>query len=160
MKRRNKMKKFMTLIVFITALSLGVFTVTETLAQRGMGWKGSGGWGAGGHYARIYNPQAVETITGEVMSIDKFTPMKGMCYGIHIVVKTDKETLPVHLGPGWYIENQDVKILPKDKIEVKGSRVTFWGKPALIAAEVKKGDEVLTLRDTKGFPVWSGWRRR
>jgi hypothetical protein len=25
---------------------------------------------------------------------------------------------------------------------------------------VKKGDEVLKLRDDSGFPVWSGWRRR
>jgi len=86
--------------------------------------------------------------------------MKGMCYGVHLVLKTDKETISVHLGPGWYIENQDVKIAPKDKIEVKGSRITFEDKPALIAAQVKKGDDVLVLRDTSGFPVWSGWRRR
>jgi hypothetical protein len=154
------MKKLATLIVVITVLSLGVLTATETLAQRGRMWKGSGGWGSGSPYARMYNPQTVETITGEVVSVDRITPMKGMCYGVHIVVKTDKETLPVHLGPGWYIENQDVKILSKDKIEVKGSRITFEGKLALIAAEVKKGGEMLTLRDAKGFPVWSGWRRR
>jgi hypothetical protein len=36
----------------------------------------------------------------------------------------------------------------------------FEGKPAIIAAEVKKDDEVLTLRDASGFPAWSGWRRR
>jgi hypothetical protein len=48
----------------------------------------------------------------------------------------------------------------KDKIEVKGSRITFGGRPAMIAAEMKKGDEVLKLRDDSGFPVWSGWRRR
>jgi hypothetical protein len=66
----------------------------------------------------------------------------------------------VHLGPGFYIENQDVKLQAKDKVEVKGSRVTFDGKPAIIAAEVKKGDEVLKLRDDAGFPAWIGWRRR
>ena len=80
--------------------------------------------------------------------------------GIHAVVKTDEEMISVHLGPEWYIENQDISINPKDKIEVKGSRITFEGKPAIIAAEVKKGDEVLTLRDASGFPAWSGWRRR
>jgi hypothetical protein len=52
-----------------------------------------------------------------------------------------------------------VKIEPKDKVEVTGSRITFDGKPAIIAAEVKKGDEALKLRDDNGFPVWSGWRR-
>ncbi len=65
--------------------------------------------------------------------------MKGMSYGVHLMVKTDRETIPVHLGPGWYIEIQDVKIAPKDMIEVKGSRITFDAKPALIATEVRKG---------------------
>ena len=27
-------------------------------------------------------------------------------------------------------------------------------------AEVKKGDEVLKIRDENGLPFWSGWRRR
>ncbi len=30
-------------------------------------------------------------------------------------VKTDKETVSVHLGPSWYLENQDVKIEPKTR---------------------------------------------
>lgn len=153
------MKKSMTFITVITLLSIAC--TTEAIAQQGMMWKGGGGWGPESPYARMYNPQAVEIITGEVVSVGKIThPMKGMSYGVHLVVKTDKETIPVHLGPGWYIENQDVKIGPKDRVEVKGARITFEGKPALIAAEVKKGDEVLTLRNADGFPVWSGWRRR
>ena len=27
-----------------------------------------------------------------------------------MLVKTDKDTVSVHLGPSWYLENQDVKI--------------------------------------------------
>jgi hypothetical protein len=52
-----------------------------------------------------------------------------------------------------------VKIEPKDKVEIKGSRVTLQGQPALIAAEVKKGDGVLKLRDDAEVPMWAGWRR-
>lgn len=81
-----------------------------------------------------------------------------MADGVHRMVKTDKETVSVHLGPSWYIENQDVGIAGTDKIAVKGSRITLEGKPAIIAAEVKKGDEVLMLRDASGIPVCS--RRR
>jgi hypothetical protein len=128
--------------------------------RKGMMWRGSGGWGPGGQYNRMYDPKSVETITGEVTSVDRITPMKGMSGGVHMNVKTDKETVSVHLGPSWYLENQDVKIEPKDKVEVRGARTTFAGKPAIIAAEVKKGDELLKLRDDSGFPVWSGWRRR
>jgi hypothetical protein len=125
-----------------------------------MMWRGSGGWGPGTQYNRMYDPKAMETISGEVISVDRITPAKGMSGGVHMNVKTDKETISVHLGPSWYLENQDVKIEAKDKVEVKGSRISFGGKPAIIAAEVKKGDEVLKLRDDAGFPVWSGWRRR
>jgi hypothetical protein len=134
----------------------------DSSAQKGPGmmWRGSGGWGPGSQYNKMYDPKTVETITGEVTRVDRITPAKGMSGGIHMLMKTDKETVSVHLGPSWYLENQDVKIEPKDKVEVKGARVTFDGKPAIIAAEVKKGDEVLKLRDDSGFPVWSAWRRR
>ena len=50
-------------------------------------------------YQRMYNPATVETISGTVESVDKITPMRGMYYGIHIQLKTDKETISVHLGP-------------------------------------------------------------
>ncbi len=149
---------------FLMAIAMaGVFVfVGLSLAQPrgGMMWRGSGGWGPGSQYNRIYDPKAVETISGEVTKLDRITPAQGMSGGIHMTVKTDKETISVHLGPSWYIENQDVKIEPKDKVEVKGSRITFGGKPAIIATEVRKGNEVLTLRDESGFPAWMAWRRR
>ncbi|MBM4264603.1 MAG: DNA-binding protein [Deltaproteobacteria bacterium] len=153
------MRKFF--VMGFIALLLG-FALSDSFAQRGPGmmWRGSGGWGPGTPYSKMYDPKTVEAITGEITSIDQITPNKGMAAGIHMNVKTDKDSLSVHLGPSWYLENQDVKLEPKDKVEVKGSRITFGGKPVVIAAEVKKGDEVLKLRDDAGFPVWSGWRRR
>lgn len=152
------MRKIGILMVMIAVFSL--LHITQSFAQQGIQWRGGGGWGIGAPYSKLYDPKTVETISGEVVSVDAITPMKGMCYGVHLMVKTAKETISVHLGPGWYIENQDTKIKPKDKVEVTGSRITFEGKPAIIAAEVKKGDEILRLRGEKGFPLWSGWRRR
>ena len=148
---------------FVGLMALAFCLVSsDSFAQRGPGmmWRGSGGWGPGTQYNRVYDPKTVETISGEITVVDRITPAKGMSGGVHMNVKTDKETISVHLGPGFYIENQDVKLQAKDKVEVKGSRITFDGKPAIIAAEVKKGEEVLKLRDDAGFPVWIGWRRR
>lgn len=122
-------------------------------------WRGSDGWGAQSRYGRLYNPATVETFTGTVEAVERMTPMRGMGAGIHLKVKSDKETATVHLGPSWYIERQDTKILKGDVVEVKGSRVTVAGKPVIIAAEVKKGDETLRLRDDSGVPAWSGWRK-
>jgi hypothetical protein len=147
-------------------LSIGtvalVVAAADSFAQRGPGmmWRGSGGWGAGSPYNKMYDPKTVETVTGEVVSVSQITPNKGMGAGVHMILKTGNETISVHLGPGWYLENQDVKIEAKDKVEVKGSKITFGGTPAIIAMEVKKGDEVLKLRDDAGYPVWAGWRRR
>jgi hypothetical protein len=152
------MKKMESLIAAFFIISL-VFAV-ESFAQKGMMWRGSGGWGPEGRYHGMYDPKTVETVTGEVVSVDKITPLKGMQYGVHMMVKTDRETISVHLGPGWFIENQDIRIEPGDKIEVMGSRIAFEGKPAIVAAEVRKGDQVLKLRDQDGFPAWSRWRRR
>lgn len=129
------------------------------LAQ-GVRWRGSQGWGPGKHYNHLYDPKSVETLTGQVMSVNKITPIRGMSYGVELVVKTDKETVPVHLGPGWFVENQDMKIVANDKVEVEGARVTFDGKPAVIARSVKKDDGVLVLRDDAGVPMWAGWRHQ
>jgi len=148
------MKKNAGMLAMVISV-LVLLTATSSFGQRG-----SGGWGMGTAYGRMYNPKTVETISGEVISVDKITPTKGMSNGVHMTVKTDKEIISVHLGPEWFIDKQDIQLEPKDKVEVKGSRITFEGKPAIIAAEVKKGDEILKLRDENGLPSWSGWRKR
>ena len=146
-------------VIGMSVVGIAAVVLAPVAFAQGMKWRGSGGWGPGGPYGRMYDTKAVETVAGEVTQVDRITPMRGMSAGVHLVVKTDKGDLSVHLGPQWYLENQDVKIEPKDKVEIKGSRVTVQGKPTLIAAEVKKGDEVLKLRDEAGMPVWAGWRR-
>jgi hypothetical protein len=127
---------------------------------QGMKWRGSGGWGPGSAYGRMYDAKTVDKVTGEVAKVDSIIPMRGMSGGVHVALKTEQGEVSVHLGPQWYLENQDVKIEPGDRVEITGSRVTVQGKPAIIAAEVRKGDEVLQLRDAAGVPVWAGWRKR
>jgi hypothetical protein len=144
------MKKMMTLLA-VTAL-VGVFAVPAAYSQRGPQGRGGGGWGAGSKYNRLYDAKTVETVSGEVLTVDKMVPSKGMSNGVHLELKTDKGTVSVHLGPAWFIENQDLTIEPKDKIEIKGSRVTYEGKPAIIAAEVKKGDSVLSSATKTASP--------
>lgn len=142
----------------LTAL-LVVTCATTVFAAPWKGGRGSGGWGMGGAYQRMYNPATVESVNGEVTTVDRITPMKGMGKGIHLQLKTVNETISVHLGPAWYIERLDESIGKGNIIEVKGSRVTVAGKPVIIAAELKKGDALLRLRDDSGIPVWAGWKR-
>jgi hypothetical protein len=151
------MRRLILVAAALTALLLMLDSVA--LAQ-GMQWRGSGGWGHASPYGRMYDPRSVETVAGEVAKVDRIVPMRGMAGGVHLSLKTDRDEISVHLGPQWYVENQDVKIEPGDKVEITGSRVTMQGKPTLIAAEVRKGDHVLALRDAAGVPAWAGWHKR
>lgn len=126
----------------------------------GMAQRGSGGWGPDTKYHRLFNPETIVELKGTVVSIEKITPVSGMSTGIHLLMETEKkESISVHLGPQWYIDNQDIQISEGDLIIVKGSRIVYETKPALIAMTVNKGDHMLNLRDKKGYPNWSGWRQ-
>jgi hypothetical protein len=135
----------------VVAASIMALTLAGSAwAQRGMR--------SGAGYGRIYNPQTVETVSGQVVSVD--TLSRGSYRGVHLTVKTDKETIAVHLGPSWYLDQQKMAFSPKDSVEITGSRVTFDSKPTIIAAEVKKGGQSLRLRDANGIPLWAGQGRR
>ena len=128
----------------------GLLFASTSLAQQGAKVKGG----------RVYDPKTVKTVKGEVVRVEKIPSRGGKGYGVHLTLKTEKETLTVEVGPGWYVEKQPVKIETKDILEIKGSRVTTQGKPAIIAAEIKKGDQILKVRDENGIPAWSGGSRR
>ena len=78
---------------------------------------------------------------------------------MHLSIKSAEETFEVHLGPKWYLEEQNFSIEPGDRLKVKGSRTTFHRMPTIVAAEVKKADRVLTLRNTNGILMWSRRQR-
>jgi len=118
-------------------------------------WHGTGGWGNKSAYCSLFDPRNVETIHGTILSIDNVTPLPGMSQGVQVQLQTAKETIPVHLGPRWYIENQDIDLEPQDTVQVKGSRFACNGQIVMSAAEIRKGDEVIQLRDAKGRPLWT-----
>lgn len=148
-------------VLILIMLMVAVFaSASESIAQGGMGrGRGSRGWGPGNQYCLSYKPDTTVTISGEVVSVEKTVPRKGTFYGVHLMVKTAEKAISVHLGPGWYVEGQGIMFEPEDKLEITGSKVTFDGEEVIIASEVKRGDEVLKLRDGNGIPAWSGWKR-
>jgi hypothetical protein len=147
---------FTTLVSIIILL----LSCSDTLAQRGINRKDNRGQGRGSEYGRMYNTNTVETLTGTVINVERITPTRGRYCGVHLTVKTEDEDICVHLGPDWFIDSLDLAIVRDDTLEVTGSRITFEGKPAIIAAILEKGNQTLILRDEIGVPVWSGWRRR
>jgi hypothetical protein len=131
---------------------LGLFLVTGAYAQN------TGGPANGEapiHFSRMYDLKTVETLSGEITAIEKFSPGRGgPPQGLRLRVKFPQETLLVILGPIVYVEQQNVKFAPGDRVEVKGSKMTVRGKPIIVAAEVKKGDQALKMRNAKGEALW------
>jgi len=144
------MKKIGMILIMMSTLFL--FMAVAVWAQPGMG---PGGGGPRVHYGTMWDAKTVATMKGEVVSVDKYIPGKGgTAYGLRLTLKTDKETLPVILGPAWYIEQQHFIIAPKDHVEIKVSQLSIEGQPTFIAQEVKKGDVLLRLRNDQGAPLW------
>ena len=105
-------------------------------------------------HARKYDPQTVETITGEITAVNTVPSPKHGTKRVQLMVKTATEEVSVHVGPQWYVAKQGMQLAAKDRLEVRGSRVTVGGTPVLIASELKRGNLVLKLRDDSGLPYW------
>jgi hypothetical protein len=149
------------LCVLAVAGAIATSSTPAAAQPRGRGpGCGPGGWGREGAYWRLFDPSKVEALTGVVVSIRRVHPVRGVADGAHLQLRTAKETVDVHLGPAWYIDNQDPPIRVNDAVEIRGSRVRLNGKTAILASEVRKGDARLSLRDADGSPRWCGWRRR
>jgi len=142
-----------------SALAAGLAVlVPAAFAQGWRGWRGAGGWSAG-PYQRLYNPESAYSAHGRIDTIQSFVPVPGMAPGVHMMIKTASEVVDLHLGPMWFIERLEPPFEPGDEIDFRGSRVTLNGKVVVIAAEIRKGDNTLVLRNAAGVPAWAGWRR-
>ncbi len=145
-------KSLLASLIVLFALTLSADVFAQTLNQ--------GCWGRADRYNRLYNPDTVGTISGPVTDIEYFTPAQGMTQGVHLFLRQQSgEITEVHLGPRWFLDNQDFRIQQGDSITVTGSRVSFNGHPVVIASEVTDNGQILRLRDEQGYPLWAGWRQ-
>jgi hypothetical protein len=145
---RNAFRGMAAVVAVLVALSAAAFAAQSSRTQSPAVRSGS-----------RYDPGTVETVRGQVVKIERTgASRRGASRGVRIVVKTAAGEILVGLGPSGYLDAQPVRIEAKDDVVVTGSHITYQGKPAIIASEVRKGDAVLKLRDANGTPVW--YRRK
>ena len=107
--------------------------------------------GAGGNY----NPATETTVTGTIDSVNDVSA-QGRGGGLHLVMAAPAGPIEVHVGPASFVTSKNVTFAKGDVLTVLGSKVTMAGQDVVIAREIRKGDQVLTLRDAKGIPLWAG----
>lgn len=143
------MKKSVLSLVIISSLIL----VCPLWAQMGPG---------GGMGPRLYNPETVTTVKGTVEKLEELSMGRGSGMDMkfrEILLKTDKGSIMVHLGPIWYIDQQKFAVKAGDTLEVTGSQVTLNNQPAIIARDIQINGKTLKLRDDQGLPTWRGMGR-
>jgi len=124
---------------------------TAVFAQHGYGR----GQGPGAHY----DPATEVTLTGTVEEV-KTVPAPGRGPGgVPLMVRAEGGVMEVLLGPAWFVTSKGMDFAKGDNITVTGSKLTLNKQEVVVAREAKKADKVLTLRDAKGVPLWSGKAR-
>ena len=84
--------------------------------------------------------------------------MQGDHPGLHLIVKTETETVEVHACPVRFMKELDFALEKGDAITVIGSRPKA-GRRGRGAREITKGQTSLILRDKTGAPIWTGAAR-
>lgn len=113
-----------------------------------------GGRGPGGRF----DPASVTTTSGTVEAVT--TGANGRGHATFVQLRTSPtETVEVHLGPAWFLDQQKLAFSKGDSLEVTGSKVAGRNGEVLVAQHVRRGEQALTLRDANGVPVWAGSRR-
>lgn len=75
-----------------------------------------------------------------------------------LMVKNGADIIDVYLCPKSFLDDMGVSFTKGNDVTVTGSQVKQAGTDIVLAREVVKGDDRLTLRDDKGIPVWN-WQK-
>jgi hypothetical protein len=85
---------------------------------------------------------------------DRECPISGGM-GAHLMLKlSDGQLLEVHLATSKFVKEYELVFSKGDEIQVTGAKIKFEDKDAILAREIKKGNDIFVFRDKEGKPVW------
>ena len=143
------------IMVVATALAVNIMFAQASLAQESQ-TPGStfavGGWSfgvPGAIHTALTGNEAIVVESGKVKKVENMTGVKD---GLQMKFVTDQgNNYIVYMGPKWFINNQKLKFMAGDQVEVRGKKVGS----AIIATEISKGDWTMKLRNEEdGMPTW------
>jgi DNA/RNA endonuclease YhcR with UshA esterase domain len=110
--------------------------------------------GAQAPQAFPYSVDQEVALQGKVDQVKDYKcPVTGRV-GSHITVTTDNGPIEVHLAPASFLKDYEIVFKPGDSVKIVGVKITFEGKPAVLARSVSIGRESFMFRDAKGRPLW------
>ena len=101
-----------------------------------------------------YDVANEKTIKGVVEEVkDRNCPISGTL-GSHLMLRADGKIYEVHVAPTKLVKSYEVVFQKGDEVEIKGIKTTFQGTDAILAREIKRGNDDFVFRDPQGKPVW------
>ena len=73
--------------------------------------------------------------------------------GPHVTVQTSSGIVDVHLGSAQLLEASHFTLSTGDSLRIVGENVPFGSGTQFLARVVQKGNQVLAVRSTRGFPL-------
>jgi len=100
-----------------------------------------------------YDPASESTVKGTVQEV-KLVPPSGGKPLAFLVVKSGTDAVQIFLCPKKFLDDMGIEFKAAEEVEVTGSKVKQDGADLILAREVGKGGETLTLRFKDGKPAW------
>lgn len=109
-----------------------------------------------GNTAPKYDAKNEVTIKG---TVEEIKTVPGPLEGVHLVLKTENETILVHVAPEKFLSEMETSFNKSDVLEIVGCKIKDAdGVDELLARQItKSNDNQLVLRDKKGTPIWILW---
>ena len=73
--------------------------------------------------------------------------------GAHVTVQTSSGLVDVHLGNPKLLEASNFSLSVGDSVKIAGESVAFGQGTQFVARVIQKGNQSLTLRSLRGFPL-------
>ncbi len=106
-----------------------------------------------------YSPDTVKNYEGRILEVYSLAGPYETTNEIGILLETDRGSIPIRLGPSNFVLSGPIRLTPGQPVKVKGSEQIDNGQIFVIARELQYQDYTLKLRDKKGNPLWTGWRK-
>jgi hypothetical protein len=100
-----------------------------------------------------YDATTETKIKGIIQEL-KLVPPSGGKPIVYLAMKGSPDSVEVFLCPKKFLDDMGVAFKADDEIEVTGSKVKQDGADLILAREVTKSGDTLTLRFKDGKPAW------
>jgi hypothetical protein len=100
-----------------------------------------------------YDSSTETNVKGTVEEL-KLDPPSGGKPVAYLVIKNGDQKTQVYLCPKKFLDEMGVTFAAGDSVEVAGSKVKQDGADLILAREVTKSGDTLTLRFKDGKPAW------